>query len=259
MSTNIAKKIKQRIASYKKSLSELTTKDISHLLNVWGKRSVFYCGFYLSTAIFLILHILIFMSIAWQYPLPLNAGPNLGYTNYPNNKFHFSSNPNSLSLTIHNGSILAKGGYNFDDISQFVSEIDSTNCTCSEDENSNKKCLIVSLNKVILWKPQLMDLKLAFEDYLPIECNVTTEKHNLTVQHCTPGIPLSLNNTNGRSYPFISQDGYIKPKLAVEIDFTQINAEREHEFTLECQIKACVGVNSIHCPVPLQTNIIITK
>lgn len=259
MSVIIPKKIKHRLTGYKKSLSEITTKDITHLLDVWGKRSVFYCGFYVSTAIFLILHILIFMSIAWQYPLPLNAGPNLGYTNYPNNKFHFSSNPNILSLTIKNGSLLAKGGYNFDVIRQFVNEIDSTNCTCSQEENSSKKCLLVSLNKVILWKPQLVDLKLAFEDYLPVDCNVTTENHNLTILPCAPGIPLSLNNTNGKSYPFISQDNYIKPKLALEIDFTQVNTEREHRFTLECQLKACVGVNSIHCPVPLQTEIIITK
>ena len=257
MFVNIPKKIKQRFVGYKKHLSEITTKDIIRLLDVWGKRSVFYCGFYLATAIFLLLHILIFMSIAWQYPLPLNAGPNLGYTNYPNNKFHFSSNPNKLSLTIQNGSILAKGDYKFDVISQFINEINSTNCTCSQDKNSNKKCLLVSLNKVILWKPQLVDLKLAFKDYLPINCNITAENHNLTIQFCTPGIPLSLNNTNGRSFPFISQDNYIKPKLAVEIDFTQIDAEREHEFILECQLRACVGVNSIHCPVPLQTEIII--
>ena len=259
MFANILKKIKQRFAGYKKSLSETTTKDLIHLLDVWGKRSLFYCSFYLATAIFLILHILIFMSIAWQYPLPLNAGPNLGYTNYPNNKFYFSSNPNTLSLIIQNGSILAKGDYNFDVISQFINETDSTNCTCSQDENSNKKCLLVSLNKVIIWKPQFVDLKLAFEDYLPVHCNFTTENHNLTIMPCAPGIPLSLNNTNGRSYPFISQDDYIKPKLAVEIDFTQINTEREHKFTLECQLKACVGVNSIHCPVPLHTVIIITK
>ncbi|KAI6651956.1 hypothetical protein LOD99_4501 [Oopsacas minuta] len=256
--------LKQRVTSYKKSLNEISLSDIIHFLDVWGKRLAFYCGFYCSMGIFLILHILVFMCIAWQYPLPLNAGYNLGYTNYPNSKFHLSSSPEKLELTLQNGTLLTNGGYSFETISEFVNDTKSTNCTCSYNKNSNKKCVLVSLNKVILWKPQLVDLKLAFQDYLPLDCNITSQHYNLTVSTCAPGIPLSLNNTNGRSYPFISQPNYIKPKLAVEIDFsnysmdTGISAGQNLKFEMDCQLRACAGISSIHCPITLYMPISIS-
>ena len=252
--------LKKRILSYKKSILAVSSRDIIHLLDVWGKRLLFYCGFYLSMGIFLILHLLVFMSFAWQQSLPLNAGPNLGYTNYPNNPFHFSSNPSKLSLSLQNGTLETDSSYEFNTISQVVNSSVSTNCTCAYDTDwttSNKKCVLVYLNKVILWKPQLVDLKLAFEDYLPVECSIASSDYNLTASTCSPGLPLSLNNTDGRSFPFAIQPNYERPTLAVEIDFSNVtrdavNIKREITMILQCQLKACTGSNSIHCPISLQ-------
>ena len=254
--------LKKRIFSYKKSIGEVSYRDIVHVLDVWGKRLLFYCGFYLSMGIFLVLHLLVFMSFAWQQSLPLNAGPNLGYTNYPNNPFHFSSNPNKLSLSLHNGTLETETNYEFNTISQSVNNSYSSNCTCAHGTDwtqARKKCVLVYLNKVILWKPQLVDLKLAFEDYMPVDCSIASAEYNLTASTCSPGLPLSLNNTDGRSFPFTSQPNYERPILAVEIDFSNItkyniSTERDIEMTLQCQLKACTGdiINSIHCPVSLQ-------
>ena len=252
--------LKKRILSYKKNILEISSGDIIHLLDVWGKRLLFYSGFYLSLATFLILHLLVFMSFAWQQTLPLNAGHNLGYTNYPNNPFHFSSNPNKLTLSLHNGTLQTDASYEFKAISRVVNSSYSSNCTCGYETDwdlSNKKCVLVYLNKVIQWKPQLLDLKLAFEDYLPVECSVASNEYNLTATVCSPGLPLSLNNTQGRSYPYTNQPNYERPTLAVEIDFSNVTRDaadikRQINMALQCQLKACTEVSSVHCPVSLQ-------
>ena len=258
MNNKLIENVKGRILAQKKRLNQITAREVRGCLEVWAKRACFYCGFYVSVGTFFLLHMLVFISFTWERSQPLNAGANLGYTNYPNNPFHFSSNPSTLRLRLSNGTLETDAAYDISGVSEVVNSTDAHTCSCTGEDwrQSRRKCVLVQLNKVALWQPQLVDLSLAFEKFLPISCRVSSDQYSIAVSPCSPGLPLSLNNTNGRSFPFQSQRDYQRPQLAVQMDFANLTRTAEIgsklELTLSCSVGACKGVNSIHCPIPLQ-------
>lgn len=219
----------------------------------WLELIGFFIIFYIFVGGFFITHIMIYLQIISKYTLPQNAGNYLGYTNYPNNQLLLASYPQKIAVNLKE---LSEDGV-------------KTNYSCvntNKPQNSSSiytNSIEVYVNKVVDWKPEIINSTYKGRNVLEMNCSLIDNQYNITIKQCSNGLPLNLNNTKGRSYPYSNNINFVRPKMTVLLDFHYFNSNgltsyRIHT-SLQCIIEACREVANYHCPPALTIPIIITN